>query len=113
MIAMMVLGIRAALHYSMATFAMAEEPSRGINQCIRLSVSIMRRRKLLLTEHISGKFSGQIENAADSLLRILFDSLERKINRRSKRRTGGSMCHSHDGFPLFIINIVFPNGYPY
>ena len=48
MIAMMVLGIRAALHYSMATFAMAEEPSRGINQCIRLSVSIMRRRKLLL-----------------------------------------------------------------
>lgn len=48
MIAMMVLGIRAGLHYSLATFAMAEEPSRGINQSIRLSVDIMRRRKMLL-----------------------------------------------------------------
>ena len=48
MMAMLVLGIRAALHYSMATFAMAEEPSRGIGQSIRLSVGIMRRRKLLL-----------------------------------------------------------------
>ena len=48
MIAMMVLGIRAGLHYSMATFALAEEPSRGINQSIRLSVDIMRRRKILL-----------------------------------------------------------------
>ena len=32
----------------MATFALAEEPSRGINQSIRLSVDIMRRRKILL-----------------------------------------------------------------
>lgn len=45
---MMVLGIRAALHYAMADRVMAETPSKGINQCIRESVGIMRYRKLLL-----------------------------------------------------------------
>lgn len=47
-ITMMVLGIRAALHYSMSTRVMAEVPSKGINQCIRESVAIMSHRKLLL-----------------------------------------------------------------
>ena len=80
---------------------------------LRIGQIVLRRRKLLLAEHISGKFSGQIENAADSLFRIFFDTLQREINRRSKCRTGGSMCHSHDCFPLFIINTVFSNGYPH
>lgn len=48
MITMAVLGIRAAMHYSMATRVMAEDPSMGVNQCIRESVKIMSRRKLLL-----------------------------------------------------------------
>lgn len=47
-ITMLVLGIRAALHYAMASRVMAETPSKGINQCIRESVAIMSRRKLLL-----------------------------------------------------------------
>ncbi len=47
-ITMLVLGIRAALHYAMATRVMAETPSKGINQCIRESVAIMSQRKLLL-----------------------------------------------------------------
>lgn len=47
-VAMLVLGIRAALHYAMADRVMAETPSKGINQCIRESVAIMSQRKLLL-----------------------------------------------------------------
>lgn len=47
-ITMMVLGIRAALHYAMADRVMAETPAKGINQCIRESVAIMSHRKLLL-----------------------------------------------------------------
>ncbi len=47
-VTMLVLGIRAALHYAMATRVMAETPSKGINQCIRESVAIMSQRKLLL-----------------------------------------------------------------
>ena len=47
-ITMLVLGIRAALHYAMADRVMAETPSKGINQCIRESVAIMSQRKLLL-----------------------------------------------------------------
>ena len=43
-----VLGIRAALHYAMSDRVMAETPEKGINQCIRESVGIMRHRKLLL-----------------------------------------------------------------
>lgn len=46
--AMLVLGIRAALHYAMATRVLAECPEKGINQCIRESVAIMRNRKMLL-----------------------------------------------------------------
>lgn len=47
-IGMLVLGIRAALHYAMATRVMAECPEKGISQCIRESIAIMRRRKMLL-----------------------------------------------------------------
>ncbi|MBP3452257.1 MAG: DUF975 family protein [Clostridia bacterium] len=47
-VTMLVLGIRAALHYAMADRVMAETPSKGINQCIRESVAIMSQRKLLL-----------------------------------------------------------------
>ena len=47
-LAMMILGIRATLHYAMATRFMAETPSMGINQCIRESVNMMRHRKMLL-----------------------------------------------------------------
>lgn len=43
-----VLGIRAALHYAMADRVMAEAPGKGISQCIRESVGIMRYRKMLL-----------------------------------------------------------------
>lgn len=46
--AMLVLGIRAALHYAMATRVLAECPEKGINQCIRESLAIMRNRKMLL-----------------------------------------------------------------
>lgn len=45
---MLVLGIRAGLHYAMATRFMAETPTMGINQCIRKSVNMMRHRKMLL-----------------------------------------------------------------
>lgn len=48
MIVMMVLGIRAAIHYAMATRVMAETPSLGVNACIRRSVEIMSHRKMLL-----------------------------------------------------------------
>ena len=47
-VTMLVLGIRAALHYAMADRVMAETPSKSINQCIRESVAIMSQRKLLL-----------------------------------------------------------------
>ena len=47
-VTMLVLGVRAALHYAMADRVMAETPSKGINQCIRESVAIMSQRKLLL-----------------------------------------------------------------
>lgn len=47
-VTMLVLGIRAALHYAMADRVMTETPSKGINQCIRESVAIMSQRKLLL-----------------------------------------------------------------
>lgn len=45
---MTVLGVRAVLHYAMADRVMAEAPGKGINQCIRESVGIMRYRKMLL-----------------------------------------------------------------
>lgn len=48
LVAMMVLGIRAALHYAMATRVLAECPEKGINQCIRESLAIMRNRKMML-----------------------------------------------------------------
>lgn len=48
MAAMLVLGVRAALHYAMADRILAEEPSKGINQCIRESVDMMSHRKMLL-----------------------------------------------------------------
>lgn len=47
-ILMMVLGVRAALHYAMADRVMAEAPGKGINQCIRESIAIMSHRKLAL-----------------------------------------------------------------
>ncbi|MBR2718949.1 MAG: DUF975 family protein [Clostridia bacterium] len=43
-----VLAIRAGLHYAMADRVMAETPSKGINQCFRDSIAIMRQRKMLL-----------------------------------------------------------------
>lgn len=48
MIAMMVLGIRAAMHYALATHFMADNPGTGVNEAIRLSYAMLRRRKLLL-----------------------------------------------------------------
>lgn len=48
MIVMAVLGIRAAMHYAMATRVLAETPSLGVNQCIRQSVEMMGHRKMLL-----------------------------------------------------------------
>ena len=48
MIVMLVLGVRAAMHYAMATRVMAETPTLGVNACIRRSVEIMSHRKMLL-----------------------------------------------------------------
>lgn len=47
-ILMLVLGIRAIMHYSMATRVMAETPSLGVNACIRQSISMMSTRKMQL-----------------------------------------------------------------
>ena len=43
----MVLMIRAALHYSMASLIMADNPETGIFASIRQSIDIMRNRKML------------------------------------------------------------------
>lgn len=47
-IAMLVLGIRAALRYAMSSRVLAERPEKGIRQCIRESIRMMDRRKMLL-----------------------------------------------------------------
>lgn len=70
--AMLVLGIRAALHYAMATRVMAESPEKGINQCIRESVAVMRRRKLLL---VSLELSFILLNLCISLAESLLTGL--------------------------------------
>lgn len=69
---MMVLGVRAALHYAMATRVMAETPGKGVNQCIRESVAIMGRRKLLL---FSLEISFWLLNLGISLLESLLTGL--------------------------------------
>lgn len=67
--AMLVLGIRAALHYAMATRVLAECPEKGINQCIRESVAIMRNRKLLLVSlELSFILLSLLISLAESLL---------------------------------------------
>lgn len=68
MIAMIVLGVRAALHYSMATRIMADRPDVRIMQCIRESVEIMSQRKMML-------FSLQLSFIGYSLLLMLAQSL--------------------------------------
>lgn len=68
MIAMFVLGIRAALHYSLATRIMADRPDTRIMQCIRESVEIMRQRKMML-------FSLQLSFIGYSLLLMLAQSM--------------------------------------
>lgn len=45
---MMALGLRAVMHYAMAEFALADNPSLGVMGAIRESVSLMRYRKLQL-----------------------------------------------------------------
>lgn len=70
--AMLVLGIRAALHYAMATRVMAESPEKGVNQCIRESVAVMRRRKLLL---VSLELSFILLNLCISLAESLLTGL--------------------------------------
>lgn len=67
--AMLVLGIRAALHYAMATRVLAECPEKGINQCIRESVAIMRNRKMLLVSlELSFILLSLLISLAESLL---------------------------------------------
>lgn len=76
MAAMLVLGIRAALHYAMATRVMAEAPEKGINQCIRESVAIMRRRKMLLISlELSFLLLSLCISLAESLLTGLLGSV--------------------------------------
>lgn len=48
MIVSVVLGLRAALHYSMSTYFLAEYPEWGVRSCIRHSVTVMRNRKMQL-----------------------------------------------------------------
>lgn len=48
MIAMLVLGFRASLHYAMALRFLADQPHLGVNQCIRESFRMMHHRKMLL-----------------------------------------------------------------
>lgn len=48
MIASVVMGLRAAMHYSMSTYFMAEHPEWGIRMCIKSSVDVMRNRKMQL-----------------------------------------------------------------
>ena len=45
---MMILGFRAMFHYWLASIALADEPQRSPNECIRVSYRAMRRRKLEL-----------------------------------------------------------------
>lgn len=76
MAVMLVLGIRAALHYAMATRVMAESPEKGINQCIRESVTIMRRRKMLLVSlELSFILLSLCISLAESLLTGLLGSV--------------------------------------
>lgn len=76
MAAMLVLGIRAALHYAMATRVMAEAPEKGIHQCIRESVTIMRRRKMLLVSlELSFILLSLCISLAESLLTGLLGSV--------------------------------------
>ena len=48
MFLMMILGFRAMFHYWLAPIALADEPQRSPNECIRVSYRAMRRRKLEL-----------------------------------------------------------------
>lgn len=48
LIAMLVLGIRMAFHLSMADRVMAEDPAKGVKQCMRESIDMMRTRKMRL-----------------------------------------------------------------
>jgi len=48
MVASIVFGIRASMHYAMALRFMGDDPSLGINQCLRESLRMMRHRKLML-----------------------------------------------------------------
>lgn len=43
---MVVLTIRALMHYCLAPIALADDPSRSLNACIRISHSILRNRKM-------------------------------------------------------------------
>lgn len=72
MIAMLVLGIRAGFHYAMATRVMAEDPSKGINQCIRESIAMMSHRKMLL---FSLEMSFILYNIGVSLIETLLLSM--------------------------------------
>ena len=45
---MLALGLRAVMHYAMAEFALADNPSLGVMGAIRESVSLMRYRKMQL-----------------------------------------------------------------
>lgn len=72
MVVMLVLGIRAALHYSMSTRVMAESPEKGINQCIWESVAMMRHRKMLL---VSLELSFILLNLLISLVESLLAGL--------------------------------------
>lgn len=48
LVLMMVLMIRAMLHYTMATVFLADEPERGVRGSLRASIAMMRTRKMAL-----------------------------------------------------------------
>ena len=45
-VAMVALGVVASYRYAMAVYVMADEPTRGIRDCIRRSKEVMKHRKL-------------------------------------------------------------------
>lgn len=48
MIASVVMGLRAAMHYCMSTYFLAEHPEWRLGMCIKSSVTVMRYRKMQL-----------------------------------------------------------------
>ncbi|MGN0777934.1 MAG: DUF975 family protein [Aristaeellaceae bacterium] len=48
MVLMIVLMLRAMLHYSIATIYLADDPELGVRGALRASIAMMRRRKMLL-----------------------------------------------------------------